>query len=60
MKTQNVNFIAVDWSKMAADGDYAYVATNYIPLAGNLTGSYINFLAEQGVPLDSFHLIGHR
>lgn len=57
---EDCNFICVDWSVMAT-GNYSYVGTNYVPLAGELTGSFINFLvASSGAPLSSFHLIGHR
>ena len=57
---EDCNFICVDWSVMAT-GNYSYVGTYYVPLAGQLTGAFVNFLtAQTGAPLDSFHLIGHR
>ena len=60
LQREDCNFISVDWSVMAAAGDYNYVGTYYVPLAGNLTGEYINFLVSQGTPLSAFHLVGHR
>lgn len=59
LEKQDCNFIAVDWSTMAT-GNYSYVATNYVPLAGTLTGQFINFLVSHGAMLDDFHLTGHR
>ncbi|KZS04452.1 Pancreatic lipase-related 2-like protein [Daphnia magna] len=58
LEKQDCNFIAVDWSTMAT-GNYSYVATNYVPLAGTLTGQFINFLVSHGAMLDDFHLTGH-
>jgi hypothetical protein len=31
-----------------------------VPLAGVLTGKFINLLVTEGATLDDFHLIGHR
>lgn len=59
LERQDCNFIAIDWSTMAT-GNYSYVSTNYVPLAGMLTGKFINFLVTEGATLDDFHLIGHR
>jgi hypothetical protein len=59
LERQDCNFIAIDWSTMAT-GNYSYVSTNYVPLAGMLTGKFINFLITEGAKLDDFHLIGHR
>lgn len=59
LQMEDCNFISIDWSRMAV-GNYSYVATNYIPLAGNLTGQFINFLVGNGADLDLIHLIGHR
>ena len=56
---EDCNFFSIDWSRMAV-GNYSYVATYYIPLAGNLTGQFINFLVDNGADLDLIHLIGHR
>ena len=56
---QDCNFIAVDWSAMAV-GNYSYVGTYYVPLAGKLTGQFVNFLIAQGTQLDNIHLTGHR
>lgn len=56
---EDCNFISIDWSRMAV-GNYSYVATNYIPLAGNLTGQFINLLVDNGADLNLIHLIGHR
>lgn len=56
---EDCNFIAVDWSAMAT-GNYSYVGENYVPLAGQLTGQFINFLVEQGTQLENLHLTGHR
>ncbi|XP_046439287.1 pancreatic triacylglycerol lipase-like isoform X2 [Daphnia pulex] len=58
LERQDCNFIAIDWSTMAT-GNYSYVSTNYVPLAGMLTGKFINFLVTEGATLDDFHLIGH-
>jgi len=59
LERQDCNFIPIDWSTMAT-GNYSNVATNYVPLAGILTGQFINFLVTEGATLDDFHLIGHR
>ncbi len=59
LERQDCNFIAIDWSSMAT-GNYSDVSTNYVPLAGMLTGKFINFLVTEGATLDDFHLIGHR
>ena len=59
LEREDCNFIAIDWSTMAT-GNYSFVATNYVPLAGVLTGKFINFLVNEGATLDDFHLIGHR
>ena len=59
LEKEDCNFIAVDWSKMAT-GNYSYVGTNYVPLAGILTGEFINFLVAEGTNFDDLHLTGHR
>lgn len=43
-----------------ANGNYSYVGTYYVPLAGMLTGQFVNFLIVQGTELDNLHLVGHR
>lgn len=59
LKRMECNFICVNWSAMAV-GELGYVAENYVPIAGQLTGQFINFLNEHGTPLASMHIIAHR
>jgi len=49
--------LLVDWSVLAA-GDYTYVATNGVPVAGVTTGAFVDFLVQQGTPLSSIYLVG--
>ena len=39
-------------------GDYTDVALNGVPIAGVTTGAFVDFLVQQGTPLESIHLIG--
>lgn len=57
LQTEDCNFIAVDWSVLAR-GDFADVARTSVPIVGEVTGSFIDFLVEHGASLRSFHLIG--
>ena len=58
MKREDCNAISVDWSTLASAGDYNYIAVNGVPVAGATTGAFINFLVQQGTPLNAFHLTG--
>jgi Lipase len=57
LQLEDCNFIAVDWSLLAA-GDFTVVATVGVPIAGTFTGSFVDFLIDQGAVMESFHLIG--
>lgn len=54
---EDCNFISVDWSVLAG-GDYEDVALINVPIAGAVTGAFVDFLVLQGTPMFSFHLIG--
>jgi hypothetical protein len=54
---EDCNFISVDWSVLAS-GDYQAVALINVPIAGAVTGAFLDFLVSQGTPISSFHLIG--
>ncbi len=47
----------MDWS-ILADGEYIPVANNNVPIAGSVTGDFIDFLVDYGASIDSFHLSG--
>jgi hypothetical protein len=54
---EDCNFISVDWSVLAS-GDHETVALINVPIAGAVTGEFVDFLVFQGTPIFSFHLIG--
>nr|CAH0105478.1 unnamed protein product [Daphnia galeata] len=54
---EDCNFISVDWSVLAS-GDHETVALINVPIAGAVTGEFVDFLVLQGTPIFSFHLIG--
>ena len=59
LQKENVNFIGVDWSILAAgDMGYEYVARNNVPVAGTVLGALVDFLVDQGADVKSFHLMG--
>ena len=47
----------MDWSILAA-GEYNDVAIKNVPIAGETTGAFIDFLVQQGTLLNSIHLVG--
>lgn len=57
LRHEDCNFVAIDWSVLA-QGDWPFVARNNAPIAGALTGAFIDNLVDFGAPLDSFHVIG--
>ena len=57
LASEDCNFIAVDWS-ILANGEYVPVANNNVPIAGSVTGAFIDFLVDYGAAIDSFHLSG--
>ncbi len=58
LKKSEYNFIAVDWSILAA-GDFLTVASDGIPAAGAALAEFIEFLVlNTGTSLQDIHLIG--
>ena len=57
LKTEDCNFIAVDWSHLAR-GDLVMGASENVPIVGASMTSFIDFLVDNGAHLDSFHLMG--
>jgi hypothetical protein len=47
----------VDWTTLGSS-NYVLVALNNVPIVGNTTGAFVEFLFRQGTPLSAFHLIG--
>ncbi|XP_046440075.1 inactive pancreatic lipase-related protein 1-like isoform X2 [Daphnia pulex] len=54
---EDCNFISVDWTTLGSS-NYVLVALNNVPIVGNTTGAFVEFLFRQGTPLSAFHLIG--
>jgi len=57
LKGQDVNFISVDWEKIAAGPDYSTAVDN-VKRIGELTSSMITFLHKYGTAEEKFHLVG--
>lgn len=58
LKRGDWNFLAVDWSVLAAQG-FAEVQSTGAPIAGATTGAFLNFLIQTvGIPFESTHLVG--
>lgn len=57
LATEDVNFISVDWERMAAAPRYFFASAN-VKRVGEQTGQMIQYLIEQGSYLNRFHLIG--
>ena len=54
---EDVNFISVDWKRMAAAPRY-YSASANVKRVGEQTGIMIQYLIDHGSDLNRFHLIG--
>ncbi|CAH1407427.1 unnamed protein product [Nezara viridula] len=58
LEQEDVNVIAVDWSKISFGIDYNRIAKKTVDV-GAYTAELINFLVENGAKPNDFHLIGH-
>jgi len=57
LKGQDINFISVDWEKMAAGPDYSS-AVDHVERIGVVISDMITFLNKFGTFQEKFHLIG--
>lgn len=57
LTAQDVNVITVDWSTLAAFPRYARAAKS-TEQVGVLIAEFLDFLIEEGTPVEAFHVIG--
>ena len=57
LEGQDINFISVDWEKMAAGPDYSS-AVDHVERIGVVISDMITFLNKFGTFQEKFHLIG--
>jgi len=56
---EDCNFISTDWSVLAAGIDYPFIALIHVPMAGQHVAAFVDFLIDNGTPIENFHLMGH-